>query len=107
LLRTTLSAFAGIEPTAAGRWASAVATRIGDGGAAVLVFLVTGVSGAGKSTVARRLAAWGHRAISLDADNRLCSWMDVRGFGERFVELARTGWPDAGSYMGPKTNIGL
>jgi ADP-ribose pyrophosphatase YjhB (NUDIX family) len=29
------------------------------------------------------------------------------GFGERFVDLARTGWPQAGSYMGPKTNSGL
>lgn len=29
------------------------------------------------------------------------------GFSERFVELARAGWPDAGSYMGPKSNIGL
>lgn len=29
------------------------------------------------------------------------------GFSERFVELARSGWPDAGSYMGPKANIGL
>lgn len=29
------------------------------------------------------------------------------GFSARFVELARTGWPDAGSYMGPKSNIGL
>ncbi|WP_203837561.1 NUDIX domain-containing protein [Winogradskya humida] len=30
-----------------------------------------------------------------------------RGFSERFVELARAGWPDAGSYMGLKSNIGL
>jgi ADP-ribose pyrophosphatase YjhB (NUDIX family) len=29
------------------------------------------------------------------------------GFSERFVELARAGWPGAGSYMGPKANIGL
>lgn len=29
------------------------------------------------------------------------------GFSEKFVELARAGWPDAGSYMGPKANIGL
>jgi mutator protein MutT len=29
------------------------------------------------------------------------------GFSERFVERARAGWPDAGSYMGPKANIGL
>lgn len=30
-----------------------------------------------------------------------------RGFSDRFVELARAGWPDAGSYMGLKSNIGL
>ena len=29
------------------------------------------------------------------------------GFSERFVELARSGWPGAGSYMGEKANIGL
>jgi mutator protein MutT len=29
------------------------------------------------------------------------------GFSERFVELARAGWPNAGSYMGLKSNIGL
>ncbi|MET7332155.1 NUDIX hydrolase [Nonomuraea sp. NPDC005650] len=29
------------------------------------------------------------------------------GFSSRFVELARTGWPGAGSYMGAKSNIGL
>ena len=29
------------------------------------------------------------------------------GFSERFVELARSGWPDAGSYRGLKNNIGL
>jgi len=29
------------------------------------------------------------------------------GFGERFVDLARGGWPGAGSYLGPKGTIGL
>lgn len=29
------------------------------------------------------------------------------GFSERFVELAQNGWPQAGSYMGAKANIGL
>lgn len=29
------------------------------------------------------------------------------GFGERFAELAMNGFPGAGSYMGPKSNIGL
>ncbi|MFJ3219613.1 NUDIX domain-containing protein [Kitasatospora sp. NPDC086801] len=30
-----------------------------------------------------------------------------RGFSERFVKLARADWPGAGTYMGPKSNIGL
>lgn len=29
------------------------------------------------------------------------------GFAPRFVALAQAGWPGAGSYMGPKTSIGL
>ncbi|MEV5559287.1 NUDIX hydrolase [Nonomuraea wenchangensis] len=29
------------------------------------------------------------------------------GFSPRFAELARAGWPGAGSYMGAKANIGL
>ncbi|WP_431930010.1 NUDIX domain-containing protein [Nonomuraea jabiensis] len=29
------------------------------------------------------------------------------GFSPRFVELAQSGWPGAGSYMGAKSNIGL
>lgn len=29
------------------------------------------------------------------------------GFSERFMELARMGWPNAGSYVGAKSNIGL
>jgi len=29
------------------------------------------------------------------------------GFSERFVDLARGGWPGAGSYLGPKGTIGL
>ena len=42
-------------------------------------FLVTGVSGAGKSTVARQLRAWGHHALSADADTILCGWHDPQG----------------------------
>jgi hypothetical protein len=45
----------------------------------VWVLLVTGVSGAGKSSVARRLRDWGHRAVSRDADSRLCAWSDRDG----------------------------
>ncbi|MFJ6382737.1 NUDIX domain-containing protein [Kitasatospora sp. NPDC092039] len=29
------------------------------------------------------------------------------GFSERFVKLAKADWPGAGTYMGPKSNIGL
>ncbi|MEW9552117.1 NUDIX domain-containing protein [Nonomuraea sp. NPDC050783] len=29
------------------------------------------------------------------------------GFSQRFLDLARAGWPGAGSYMGAKANIGL
>jgi hypothetical protein len=29
------------------------------------------------------------------------------GFSDRFVKLCRSGFPGAGSYMGPKVNIGL
>ncbi|GAA2418396.1 NUDIX domain-containing protein [Nonomuraea africana] len=29
------------------------------------------------------------------------------GFSPRFAELAQAGWPDAGSYLGPKSAIGL
>jgi hypothetical protein len=53
--------------------------------------------------------------VTLGADTRPIRAVDfvkladllARGFSERFVELARAGWPDAGSYMGPKSNIGL
>jgi adenylate kinase family enzyme len=43
------------------------------------VIFVTGVSGTGKSTLARRLASWGHRTVSTDGDGRLCSWTDTTG----------------------------
>ena len=33
--------------------------------------------------------------------------LSLFGFGERFAELARAGFPRAGSYMGPKSSIGL
>lgn len=40
---------------------------------------VTGLSGAGKSAVSRRLAAWGHRAVSTDGAPDLCGWVDRAG----------------------------
>ena len=45
----------------------------------MLVFLVTGPTGAGKSSVARRLQQRGHQAISLDSDPLLCAWTDAAG----------------------------
>ncbi|WP_412738736.1 hypothetical protein [Krasilnikovia sp. MM14-A1259] len=45
----------------------------------MLVFLVTGATGAGKSTLVHTLRDRGHRAISLDADPRLCAWTDAAG----------------------------
>jgi len=45
----------------------------------VRTFLVTGVSGAGKSTMARQLRAWGHYAVSADGDSELCGWTDRDG----------------------------
>ena len=45
----------------------------------MLVFLVTGPTGAGKSSVARRLQQRGHHALSLDADRQLCAWTDAEG----------------------------
>ena len=38
---------------------------------------MTGVSGAGASTIARQLHAWGHHALSADADTVLCGWYDA------------------------------
>jgi ADP-ribose pyrophosphatase YjhB (NUDIX family) len=35
------------------------------------------------------------------------SELPARGFSERFGQLARQGFPGAGSYMGAKANIGL
>jgi broad-specificity NMP kinase len=44
---------------------------------AMKVVLVTGVSGSGKSAVARRLTAMGRDAISMDADDQLAAWHDI------------------------------
>ena len=45
----------------------------------MLVFLVTGPTGAGKSSVARRLRERGHHAVSLDSDPLLSAWTDAAG----------------------------
>jgi hypothetical protein len=44
---------------------------------ATAVVLVTGVSGSGKSAIARRLTAMGRDAISMDADEQLTGWHDT------------------------------
>src|SRR5690606_11245498 len=47
--------------------------------AAVRLIWVTGVSGAGKSAVSRRLAALGYDAVSTDSAPGLCRWVDDGG----------------------------
>lgn len=47
--------------------------------ATVLTVLVTGTSGAGKSALARRLAALGYDAVSTDSAEGLCRWVDDAG----------------------------
>ncbi|WP_412747873.1 hypothetical protein [Krasilnikovia sp. M28-CT-15] len=54
------------------------------------VYLVTGATGAGKSTLVRALRERGHRAVSLDADARLCRWIDAAGH-----RVERPAAPDA------------
>jgi len=50
----------------------------------MIVVLVDGCSGAGKSTVAAELAGRGLASIDADEDPSLCHWVDADG---RFVEL--------------------
>jgi adenylate kinase family enzyme len=57
----------------------------------MLVFLVTGPTGAGKSSVARQLQLHGHRAISVDSDGLLCAWTDAAGH-----PVVRPAEPDMG-----------
>ena len=59
--------------------------------AATAVVLVTGVSGSGKSAIARRLTAMGRDAISMDADEQLTGWHHTVS-GQR---TARPDVPDA------------
>jgi hypothetical protein len=44
-----------------------------------VIVLVTGISGVGKSALARHLSADGERAISLDANTDLCRWANPVG----------------------------
>lgn len=54
-------------------------------------------------------------AVQVGADSRpiravafvKLSELTSLGFSKTFVELARSGWPGVGSYMGAKSNIGL
>jgi energy-coupling factor transporter ATP-binding protein EcfA2 len=59
-------------------------------GEPVKAVLVTGVSGSGKSTIARQLTAMGHEAISMDGDDLLCGWCDRHGH-----RVTRPAEPDA------------
>jgi gluconate kinase len=58
----------------------------------VRVHLVTGISGCGKSTVARRLRASGHHAVSTDADAALCGWTDRSGRPVLLPDEPTTAW---------------
>lgn len=49
------------------------------GGEWVRIVWVTGVSGAGKSAVSRRLVAFGYEAVSTDSAPGLCRWVDDAG----------------------------
>lgn len=63
-----------------------------DPSATTRIYLVTGVSGAGKTAVARRLRDWGHEAVSLDADTRLCGWIDQAGRRVQRPDAPYVGW---------------
>ena len=51
---------------------------------------MTGVSGSGKSTIARQLTRMGRDAVSLDGDELLCGWVGADG-----RRVARPAQPDA------------
>ncbi|GAA2209689.1 hypothetical protein GCM10009850_051480 [Nonomuraea monospora] len=45
--------------------------------------------------------------VTAGADTRPIDEVEFVRFSERFTHLAQAGFPEAGSYMGPKTTIGL
>ncbi len=65
-------------------------------------FLVTGVSGAGKSTIARKLTRRGLIAVDADDDGRLAHWVDADDVGvvrphapdERWLAVHRWAWDE-------------
>ncbi|MFF2546644.1 NUDIX domain-containing protein [Kitasatospora sp. NPDC058063] len=78
---------------------------------------VCDVTAAGVVHISFEVAVTGGRIgdVSSGADTRPIrgvEWVKLddlpgHGFSERFVELARGNWPGAGTYVGPKSNIGL
>jgi hypothetical protein len=69
------------------------------------VYLVTGVSGTGKAMAARTLRAWGHEAISLDADTRLCGWVDKLGQHIDRPEVPDAAWLAVHRWVGDATRL--
>ncbi len=53
--------------------------------------LLTGMSGTGKSTLIRELAARGYKAIDTDTDD-WSAWVDVTGAFEQFGSKAESDW---------------
>jgi gluconate kinase len=57
-------------------------------------FLITGISGTGKSTVAEQLNKIGIKAIDIDSIDGMCHWEDEFGNGIEYVTGAGKDWLD-------------